>query len=207
VVIPSTPNLLSLSLRQIGGTSTNPVFSALGFYTTPSGAGGAVQGTLNGTLDDGNFAGLLTSVTPECTAERQFSGPVNSQQLRWVGGETLKECKGNPLAFNSFTMLVTTGPPPVTPPVTVTTTIPLTCGYALSAGGAALDRNGGSTLVQLATGPTCSWSVQRFVDWVNVQPTSGTGTATLAVTVAPNPGAPRSTTVVIAGQPFIVNQN
>jgi hypothetical protein len=206
VVVPTTPNVLSISLRQIGGTPANPVFTVLGFYTTPSGAGGAVQGTLNGTLDDGAFAGTLTSVTPECTAEREYAGRVNAQQLQWTGGLKLKDCKNNPLGFNSFTMLVTTAPPPITPPVTVTTTIPLTCLYALSAGGASFDINGGSTLVQLSTGPTCSWTVQRFVDWLNVQPTSGTGTASLAVTVMPNPGAPRSTTIVIGGQPFVVNQ-
>ena len=207
VVIPQTPNVLSISLKQVNTGPVNPVFTVLGFYTTPSGAGGAVQGTLTGSLDDGSFAGTLTSVTPECTAERQFSGGVNSIQLQWVGGMTLKDCKGSPLGFNSFTMLVTTAPPPIAPPVTVTTTIPLTCGFALSAAGASFDVTGGSTLVQLGTGATCSWSVQRFVDWVNVQPTSGTGTATLAVTVTPNPGGPRSTTVVIGGQPYVINQS
>jgi hypothetical protein len=222
VVPPNIPNSLTLTLRQLSGgvvasswreyvpflsTAADPVFNVLGFYTTSGGGSGAVQGRLVGTLDAGTFEGTLTSVTAECTAEREFFGGVNAQSLQWTGGTTLKDCKGNPLSFSSLTMLATTAPPPVTPPVPVTTTIPLICAYGLSSGAASFNINGGSVSVALSTGPTCGWTVQRFVDWVTVQPTAGSGPSSISIVVSANPGAPRSTTVVIAGQQFLITQS
>jgi hypothetical protein len=203
-VPPDVPNMLNLSLRQ---TAPAPAFAVLGFYTTPSGGGGAVQGDLMGTLDAGSFTGTLTAVTPECTAERRFTGSLNAQSLTLTGGQTLKDCKGSPLAFNNITMLATGAPPPVAPPPTVTTTVPIACGYAVSPGQISLDVNGGTLVIDIVTGPGCAWSSQRFVDWVTVQPPAGSGPSKVAITVAPNPGAPRSTTLVIAGQPFVINQS
>jgi hypothetical protein len=104
-------------------------------------------------------------------------------------------------------MLATAAPPPVTPPVPVTTTVPLSCGFGLSAGGASFDVNGGTGSVDLTTGPTCGWTAQRFVDWVTLQPTSGTGPLRISFAVSPNPGGPRTTTLVIAGQQFVIRQN
>jgi hypothetical protein len=222
VVPPHVPNLLTLTLRQLSegmvaaswrdyvpflSTLADPVFSVLGFYTTSGGGSGAVQGRLVGTLDAGTFEGILTSVTPECTAEREFSGSVNAQSLQWIGGTTLRDCKGNPLNFSPLTMLATAAPPPVAPPVPVTTTIPLICAYGLSSGAASFNVNGGSVTVTLATGPTCGWTAQRFVDWVTVQPTAGSGPSSISLIVSANPGAPRSTTVVIAGQQFLITQS
>jgi subtilase family serine protease len=48
--------------------------------------------------------------------------------------------------------------------------------------------------------------VQNFVEWITVTPAAGSGSATISMTVSPNPGAPRSATVVIAGLSFVVNQ-
>ena len=200
---PHVPNLLSLNLKQ---TSPAPTFEVLGSYQTPSGAGGAVKGTLTGTLDSGTFTGTLTGITPECTAERQYSGTVNTLELRFTGGTTLQECKGTPLSFNSLNMLASQAPPPTAPPPLVTSTIPLTCSYSLGSGQTSFPSPGGSGSIELITGGQCAWIVQRFVDWVTVQPSAGTGPARITYTVAPNGGPPRSTTLVIAGQPLVINQ-
>ena len=218
IVPPNVPNSLSLSLKQTAGVGNSasswrdflPIFrtavefAVLGFYTTSGGGSGAVQGNLSGTLEAGTFTGKLTSVTPECTAEREFSGSVDTQALRWVGGMTLKDCKGSPLAFSPLTMLATTAPPPITPPPPVTTTIPLACGFGLSASAASFTLAGGTGGVDLTTGPTCAWTTQRFVDWVTVQPAAATGPARITFIVAP--GGPRTTTLVLAGQPFVIDQ-
>ena len=202
-VAPNVPNLLSLNLKQ---TSPAPTFEVLGSYQTPSGAGGAVKGTLSGSLDGGTFTGTLTSQTPECVAERQYSGSVDQLQLNWAGGATLVNCKGNPLSFNSLTMLASAAPPPTAPPPLVTSTIPLTCSYSLGNGPTSFGAAGGGGSIELITGGQCSWTVQRFVDWVIVQPVAGTGPARITYTVAPNGGAPRSTTIVIGGQPLVISQ-
>lgn len=223
-VAPNIPNLLTVSLRLISGgaaasslqawgdgaprftTAADPVFEVLGFYTTPGGAGGGVQGQLVGTLDNGQFTGTLTSITPECTAERQFGGSVNSLSLNWTGGPTLKDCKGSPLSFSSLTMLATAAPPPTAPPIPVTTTIPLSCAYGVTPTNVTFGSNGGTASVTINTGPTCAWSVQRFVDWVTVQPTAGSGPSTVSIAVPQNPGGQRTTTVVVAGQAVTITQ-
>jgi CARDB len=222
-VPPTVPSQLSIVLQAAGARSRpasllarlplfdtaqeTQVWTVLGFYRTGAGGGGQVSGTLVGTLDEGTFNGTLTFETPECTAEREFGGTLDPQFLRWTGGQTLRDCKGSPLAFNSLVMLATTAPPPTSTAISSsTTTAPVQCAYSLSANGTSLPGQGGSTTVGLTTGPTCGWTVQNFVDWITVQPQSGSGSATIAITVARNDGPPRSATVVIAGNAFVVNQ-
>ncbi len=199
-VPPTVPSQLSLVLQ--GGPA---VWTVIGFYRTPSGGGGQVRGQLVGNLDAGSFDGTLTAETPECVAQWAFSGSLDPQFLRWTAGPHSADCKGSPLSFNTLLMLATTGPPPTSTVLPTTTAVQ--CGYSLSANGIALPKAGGQATVGLATGPSCSWTVQNFVDWITVQPGAGTGSATIILTVAENRGIPRSATVIIGGQPFVVSQN
>jgi hypothetical protein len=221
-VTPTMPSQLTIFLQPLGARAVTSFFDRLpfvgaqqdeprwtvqGFYVTPGGGNGQVSGELVGTLDQGSFTGTLTSETPECTAEREFGGSLDPQFLRWNGGRTLRDCKGSPLGFNSLVMIATTAPPPTTTAVsTSTSTVPLQCSYSLSADGVTVEGAGGQRTVGLTTGPTCNWTVQNFVPWIRMQPSSGTGSATISMTVDENPGDPRSATVVIAGLPFVVNQ-
>lgn len=219
-VTPNMPSQLSVILQPLAGrnstsfldrvpfigTQADLLWTVTGFYLTPGGGSGRVSGELTGTLDQGSFAGTLTSQSPECTAEREFAGSVDPQFLRWTGGQTLRDCKGSPLGFNSLVMIATSGPAPTTSIAPTTTTTPLQCSYSLSADGVSVDGAGGQRTVGLSAGPTCGWNVQNFVSWIIVQPTSGSGSATVNLTIEPNPGAPRSATIVIAGLPFVVNQ-
>jgi hypothetical protein len=172
-------------------------------YRTASNGSGQVRGELVGTLDEGQYDGSLTAESPECTAERLYGGPVNAQFLRWTGGPVaVDDCKDHPLSFNTLVMMRTDSPPP---PI-ITTTVPLTCSFSLSANSVAVDASGGQRTVGVTTGPTCTWTAQNFVDWIQLQPTTGIGAGTVALSIAPNPGPPRSATIVIAGLPFVVNQ-
>ena len=221
---PTAPSQLTIVLQRTGGSALSTlssyipflraeadpiVWTVTGFYTTPSGGGGKVTGQLVGTLDEGSFNGSLTAEAPECTAEREFGGSVDPQFLRWTGGRTLSDCKGSPLGFSTLTMLATSAPPPTsTIGSTTTTTLPLTCSYSLSANNATIGVAGGSGSVGVITAPNCGWTVQNFVGWITVQPTTGNGAGTVTFTAAPNPtpSVPRSTTLVIAGLPFVINQ-
>jgi hypothetical protein len=215
-VPPTVPSQLTVVLQQRSAVASffeslrffekqaDPVFTVMGFYVTPGGGRGQVTGQLVGTLDAGTYNGTLTAETPECTAEREYGGTLDPQFLRWTGGATLRDCKGSPLSFNNLVMLATNAPAPTTTPSSSTTTTPLQCSFSLSASSASFGPAGGQTTVGLTTGPTCGWNVQNFVDWITAQPQSGAGSATIALAVAPGP--PRSATVVIAGQPFVVNQ-
>jgi hypothetical protein len=216
-VPPTVPSQLTVVLQQRSAVASffeslaffekqaEPVFTVMGFYVTPGGGRGQVTGQLVGTLDAGTYNGTLTAETPECTAEREYGGTLDPQFLRWTGGQTLRDCKGSPLSFNSLVMLATNAPLPTTTAAsTSTTTTPLQCSFSLSTSGTSFGPTGGQATVGLTTGPTCGWTVQNFADWITVQPQSGSGSATIALTVAQGP--PRSATVVIAGQPFVVNQ-
>ena len=202
---PTIPSILTIVLQPI--PNTTPMKSRVqGVYQTPNGAGGRVLGELIGTLDDGQFDGSLTYETPECFAERLYGGPVNAQFLRWTSGPTAEDsCKNRPLDYNTLVMARSDAPlpPPTIPP---TTSLPLQCSFGLSANSVAIDSSGGQRTVGVTTGPTCTWTAQTFVDWITLQPASGVGAGTVVLTIAPNPGPPRSATVVIAGVPFVVNQ-
>ena len=203
---PTLPSVLTIVLTPIPNTS--PVKSRVqGVYQTSTGAGGQVKGELIGTLDEGQFDGSLTYEIPECFAERLYGGPVNAQFLRWTAGPTSEDsCKDKPLGYNTLVMARSDTPLPP-PTVSPTTSLPLQCSYSLSANSVSIDSTGGQRTVGVTTSPTCAWAAQNFVDWITVlQPASGIGAGTVVLTVAPNPGAPRSATVVIAGLPFVVNQ-
>jgi hypothetical protein len=189
-------------------TQADPLqWAVTGFYVTPGGGNGRVEGELVGTLDEGTFTGTLTSESPECTAEREFGGSVDPQFLRWTGGSTLRDCKGSPLGFDSLVMIATQAPLPTTTAVSSSTTsAPVTCSYSLDANGVSVDAAGGQRALVLTTTPGCAWTVQNFVPWITVQPSNGSGAATISLTMMANAGAARSATVVVAGMPVVVNQ-
>ena len=106
---------------------------------------------LTGTPDNGQFSGRLTIAVGACTAEREFSGMLNSQLLRWSGGNTLRDCPGSPLGFPELLLLKSDAPPPTTtiepeppappaPPAATTTIAPdlRTEDFAVSPSGAGL---------------------------------------------------------------------
>jgi len=58
-----------------------------------------------------------------------------------------------------------------------------------------------------ASAPSCPWSATSTLDWIAfAAPASGTGSATIAYTIAPNSAIARAGTVTIAGQAFTVSQ-
>jgi hypothetical protein len=194
-------------VNRLVGTAQEGVFTVVGTYRSLEGLGGRIRGQLVGSFDNGVYNGAFTYDTPECTAEREFTATLDPQFLRLTGGRTNRDCKGSPLQFSGITMLVSQAPlPTTTSPTSSTTSQPLQCAYALSANNDFIGQAGGDRSVGIITGPGCAWSVQSFVDWIKVQPTSGTGPTTVILTIAPNPGPPRTATVVIAGLPFILNQ-
>jgi hypothetical protein len=194
-------------VNRLVGTQADPVFNVVGTFRSLEGGGGRIRGMLFGTFDAGEYSGAFTYDTPECTAEREFTATLDPQFLRLTGGRTNRDCKDSPLQFSGITMLVSQAPlPTTTSPTSSTTSMPLQCSYALSATSTFIGQQGGDRTVGVITGPTCTWSVQNFVEWIKVQPATGSGAGTVILTIAENPGSPRSATVVIAGLPFLVNQ-
>jgi len=90
-VAPNFPNDMTLFFNLLGGFT----YSVSGVYSTASGIGGAVNGTLSGgtnPLDSGIFEGTLTAELPGCTAERAYTGPLTAQGLQWTAGPVKNSC-------------------------------------------------------------------------------------------------------------------
>ena len=121
------PTTMDLSLRiQRQTADATPVIHAFfatlfaqeigvvsGTYTlqTDPPREGEVEGTLVGPsfLTAGQFDGVLTQNTGDCTARRRYSGPVTATGINWVGGSRLQPCPSAPLAGLSSIGLTATG--------------------------------------------------------------------------------------------------
>lgn len=63
-------------------------------------------------------------------------------------------------------------------------------------------------MVRLGTARDCTWMAQSSEPWLQIEPASGQGDATLTLTAAENPlGRMRSATVNVNEQPFTVTQH
>jgi peptidyl-Asp metalloendopeptidase len=80
------------------------------------------------------------------------------------------------------------------------------CSYSVSPASLSFTDAGGTADVTITTDQGCSWTAGSSVSWVTMGSTSGSGSAALSVTVAPNGGSARSTTLTIAGQTVSVSQ-
>jgi hypothetical protein len=82
---------------------------------------------------------------------------------------------------------------------------PAPCTYALGTGGQSFPAAGGGGSITVTAPAGCAWSLTNAPNWVTGS-TPGTGNGTLTYQVLTNIGADRSTTVMVAGQPFTIDQ-
>ncbi|MEZ5402008.1 MAG: BACON domain-containing carbohydrate-binding protein [Bryobacteraceae bacterium] len=81
------------------------------------------------------------------------------------------------------------------------------CTYSLSAASAGAPAAGGAASVGVIAGAGCAWTASTNANWITVTSgASGSGPGTVALSIAANPGLPRSGAVSIAGQTFTINQ-
>ncbi len=80
------------------------------------------------------------------------------------------------------------------------------CSYAINP--PALNINGDSTggSITLTTSPGCEWSATSSEAWIRVLPTSGSGSAVMALNIDQNVGAERRAVLTIAGLRVNVTQ-
>ncbi len=65
---------------------------------------------------------------------------------------------------------------------------------------------GGNATASITTATGCPWTASTTSDWISIPTRSGSGATQLALTVAANPGPPRSATVTVAEQTLTINQ-
>ena len=104
------------------------------------------------------------------------------------------------IAGQTFSVSQTAPPPPPPPPP---------CTFMISPATQSVPSEGGNGSVAVtASAATCTWTAMANVDWLTVlHGSSGTGSDTVAFTVAPNvQESDRMGTITIAGQTFTVTQ-
>jgi hypothetical protein len=85
---------------------------------------------------------------------------------------------------------------------------PLACQYTISPANASIASAGGAFTAHVDAHAGCTWTATSQSDWIAVSSGSpGNGAGTVNITVAANPGAPRSGTVSVAGQTITVAQS
>ena len=100
--IPGGAVLADATTAATSGNAA-PGDNLTGTFVNSTGFAGTISGVLTGNLEGGNFDGTLSTLTRTgCTAERRFSGPINSQALNWSPGAQINDCGGtSPLTSRS----------------------------------------------------------------------------------------------------------
>ena len=209
-----------------------------GVYVMPNGTTGIVDGELTGVNpleNGGTYNGHLTAKTPSgCTAERNFTGSLNPQDLSLTGvGTGPSTCSPSPLGtFNTISMLLSdpSAPLPTVPttsststttsilPTTTTsstilTTTPSTtttsvCAYSFTPPSpVSVGAAGGAQSVNVTTQVGCALTAQSFDSWITVtSPAGGTGSGAVTYTVTANTGPARRGRLVISSNDYFVDQ-
>ncbi len=76
----------------------------------------------------------------------------------------------------------------------------LACSYTISPGTLTWTAAGGNATFTIATNAACSWSAAPGASWINLAKTSGSGNASVSVTVPANTGPERTATITVAGK-------
>ncbi len=81
------------------------------------------------------------------------------------------------------------------------------CSYSVNPTSAPVSEAGGTAAVSVVTATGCSWATSGPDAWARVSPASGSGPGNVQITVEQNNStAARTSTLMIAGVPFVVSQ-
>ncbi|HEY0874406.1 MAG TPA: DUF5666 domain-containing protein [Vicinamibacterales bacterium] len=151
----------------------------------------------------GGTASLSISVDRECSWTA--SSPVN-----WISFTTPTSGQGN----GSLGYRVAENVDPIARQASLSVAArqvalsqqPAPCRYTIGAVPATIAAPGGQTDIDLRTHSACSWTARSDSAWASITPGSGTGDATLRLTVASNSGPSRPVNVTIANQQVATTQ-
>jgi hypothetical protein len=168
--------------------------SACNYSISPTGAAAPVGGA--------SFAvQVATQAWCDWVATSNASWIVITAGLGGIGGGTVSlEVQPNP------------GPPRVdivtiAGQIYTVTQAAAACTYSINPSTQSAPVQGGSLSVQVTAPDWCAWSAASNAPWITITGGgSGSGNGTVSLSVAANPGAPRTGTATIAGQSYTVNQ-
>ncbi len=186
-----TPFNMTLIARSLNSTApdvlaqTPGTTDVSGNFALGTGVTGTVSGSISGSLQNGNLRATLRSSADGCT--RQYDGPVSTAGLSLIAGDSTGGC---PL------------------PISVQGSradAPSACTYSNSPIGV-LPGGVSTTVVDITTGPTCTWVVEPQATWLRVTgPSTGIGPGTVTLVADPS-DVPRQGIVLVAGRSVSIDQ-
>jgi hypothetical protein len=127
----------------------------------------------------------------------------------WIAVNANANGKGS--ATVTFTVAPTTGPPRAGTMTIAGQHFSVTqsegCTYTVAPTTYSLDAAGGTRAVAVTAGAGCPWTAASNADWISVGPASGSGPASVTVTVQRTSGPSRTGTATIAGQVLTITQS
>ena len=83
---------------------------------------------------------------------------------------------------------------------------PAPCQFDVSGVPPSVAAEGAQIAIEVRTHAMCNWTAASEVPWADASPAGGRGNATVRITVTPNPGAPRTLTLNVAGERVTTTQ-
>jgi hypothetical protein len=156
--------------------------------------GGSVSVTVTGTT---GCARTATSNVSWITVTSGASGTGSGTVAFSVAANTASTSRTGTLTIAGVTYTVTQSG----------TTTATTCTYAISPSSALIPSSGGSSSFALTTSSGCSATTITSASWLTVTSgATGSGSRTIAYTVAPNAGSSRTGTITVGGKTMTVGQ-
>ena len=93
-------NLPKGAKYTVGFAFPRAIFDVTGGYNTgsgPNGYHGKINGTLDGTIGNGTFTGVITAFLNNCVASRNYTGPLTPSAFNFGGGGHINTCGNTPL--------------------------------------------------------------------------------------------------------------
>jgi uncharacterized protein (TIGR03437 family) len=140
--------------------------------------------------------GVITTVAGGGSSGLGDNGPATNAQLNGPKGVAV-DSAGNLYIADSGNNRIR-----------VLTPVGFSCTYSVSPIALQAPASGGNlTPVSIQTTASCPWAVSGLPSWITVSgASSGTGSATVTLVVAPNSGAALSATISVAGVPVAVTE-
>jgi hypothetical protein len=190
----TTPLNITLIARGLGSvgmrtTAQTPgTIDVSGTFQTGSGLTGTVQGSLQGTLQNGSFDGTLTS-SPDCV--RPYAGPITESALAWVA----RGASGASCVLPDSMQL---------PRTAAGSTV---CTINASLTRQSFSGNGGSAELIVDTGTTCAWAPESLDSFIRLDSTDAkVGPGRVTFTVAANTAAARDGRLRVGSQTLTVTE-
>jgi hypothetical protein len=149
------------------------------------------------------------SNTVEIRASSAMCGWTATSHVDWIEIRSGRDGKGNGTVV--FEAMATTGPSRAGTLTVAGQTVTVTqgegCRHAITPEHQSIPASGGNRSFNVTAGDGCVWNVRSNADWIGISSAAtGSGGASVAYSVAANPGPPRTGTITAAGRTFTVEQ-